>query len=429
MQQDIENVVNKFIDKTKEYAKSIEKEAKVIKQYNKNRDNGYKTISSVIELDGFKVRFAYHVNEGIGFKKGIVTVFYNIGNLEYHAYDVLKQIAPKDKKSLVFPYVDDEEVIDKCMTILTDTVEQYKENITELSKNPEEVNKLEKDLKKEIKQFIGKNLDGAPVPLQLLISGVYNISLLLRYTSEPYEAFLQGNYKKAIRLYNKETNLTIYEKQLVKSIKQEEKNKNKTKSTENYYTNNRKKEAEKGNFIYSLLSFLLSIPVVSILSLLLYALFVYVMTSRAIVTLNTSLIFLIVPIIFASIAVYKPVRDKIFASKMKQYMQLQVLFNTKQAKRSKLNIFNAILISCIISIAMIASTSLTAREDGIKYSKEIWDVKGTLVSYNEIQHFDLNKKQLILEKDEVIDLSVYDISNVKLEELVKVLENKNVKIE
>ena len=100
MQQDIENVVNKFIDKTKGYAKSIEKEAKVIKQYNKNRDNGYKTISSVIELDGFKVRFEYHVNEGIGFKKGIVTVFYNIGNLEYHAYDVLKQIAPKDTGQL-----------------------------------------------------------------------------------------------------------------------------------------------------------------------------------------------------------------------------------------------------------------------------------------------------------------------------------------
>lgn len=429
MQQDIENVVNKFIDKTKEYAKPIEKEAKVIKQYNKNKENGYKTISSVIELEGFKVRFAYHVNEGIGFKKGIVTVFFNIGNLEYHAYDVLKQIAPKDKKCLVFPYVDDEDVIEKCMQILIDTVEQYKGNITELSKNPEEVMKLEKDLKKEIKQFIGKNLDVVPVPLQLLLSGVYNISLLLRYTSDAYEAFLQGQYAKAIRLYSKEDNLTLYEKQLVKHMKQEEKKKNKTSTTDNYFTNNRKKEAEKGSKIYGVMAFFLSLPIVSMLTFLLYSLFIFVMTKNALVTLPTSIMFLIVPIVFGSFAIFMPIRDKLFKPQLKQYMQLQRLYNTKFNQRTKINAFNAILISCIVSIAMIASTSLTIREDGIKYSKEIWDIKGTLVSFNEIQHFDLNKKQLILEKDEAIDLSVYDISNFKLEEFIKALENKNVKVE
>ena len=100
--------------------------------------------------------------------------------------------------------------------------------------------------------------------------------------------------------------------------------------------------------------------------------------------------------------------------------KLQVLYNTEKYKKRKKIILNSVVIASTLTIALLASSNVILREDGIKYSKDILDFKGTIVPYNEIQSVDIQNSKIILENDEEILLYTY---NYTLEDL-KLIQDK-----
>lgn len=419
MQKEIDVLVDKFIEIVKEVAK--DKQVKSIKQYHRDRSKGYKTISCVIEYESYKLRFAYHINEGAVFKKGIITMYFNIGSIEYHFTDILAHIAPRDKDLIVFPYVDNVETIKICIELLWNKFQSYNEKIIELSINNELKIKLERGLKKEIKIFSGKDLPKEG-PLALMLSGIYANTSLIRYTSEPYECFVNGKYEKAIKLYNKESNLALYEQQLVKFMKRAIKAKKKVEIPEEQKTINHAKEVKKSTKIYTILSFILLLPAMFTMCVILSKLFTYVITQNTLLVLFRSNLFLIIPTITLSLAFTKNIRNWLFRKKLYKTFQFEVLYNTEKHRKFELNIMNSVVIASIITVALLAASSISFREDGIKYSKDILDFKGTIVPYNEIQKLDTEKEVILLENGEEILLDTFNYTLDDLKLIEKLLD-------
>lgn len=421
MQNEIDVLVDKFIDVVKEVAQ--EKQVKSIKQYHRDRTKGYKTISCVIEYESYKVRFAYHVNEGTVFKKGIITMYFNIGSMEYHFVDILAQIAPRDKDLIVFPYVDNVETMTSCVDLLWKKLQTYSEKIVELTSNEDLKNKLERTLKKEIKIFSGKELpkDG---PLALMLSGIYANTSLIRYTSEPYECFVNGKYEKAIKLYSKESNLALYEQQLVKFMKRAIKLKKKVEIPEEQKTINHAKDVKKSSRIYTILSFLFLLPVMFGICVALSKLFTYAITQNSILVLSRHVIFLTIPTIALSMAFTKVLRNWLFKKKLNKTFQFEVLYNTDKRRKFELNIMNSVVIVSIITIALLAASSITLREDGIKYSKDILDFKGTIVPYNDVKSVDIQKSKILLVNGEEIIFNTYAYTLKDLKHIQELINKK-----
>lgn len=421
MQKDIDILVDKYIDVVKEVVGNIP--VKSIKQYHRDREKGYKTISCVIELEKYKIRFAYHVNEGAVFKRGIITVYYNIRDLEYHFSDILSHIAPRDKDIIVFPYVDDVDTIRSCVNLLWQKVKKYEEKIVEMINNPELNNRLEKSLRKEIKMFSGKKLpDGGP--LALMLSGIYANTSLIRYTSKPYGYFVNGNYTKAIKLYNKESNLALYEQQLVKFMKRALKTKKKADIPEYQKTINHEKNIKKETFKYTVLSFFMLLPIMFAFSMLLFDAFSYVVNTNAIISLKRNYIFLLIPATAFSISICRIVRDYVFKSKLLRLFKFKVLYNTEKHIKNIKIIINSIIVASIITISLLAASSITLRADGMKYSTDILDFKGTIVPYNEIQGVNIENSKILLKNGEEILLETFDYTINDLKNIKKLLEEQ-----
>lgn len=416
MEQEMEQLVEHFITAVENYAKDKGKRARNIKQHARKRQDGYKGISSVIEFEAFKVRFAYQIDEGKVFKKGIVTLYFNIKDFEYHFCDILSSVAPEDKDCVVFPYVDNTETMDKCLNMLFSKLDKYEESIKEVATDEAKIKKLEKTVSKDIKAFAGKEppKDG---PLRLMLSGIYSNTSLIRYTSEPYEAFLKGNYKKALKLYGKESTLVLYEKQIVKLMKQLKKKKEVVKIPEEQLTMNRKHQIQKESRCYTLLAMVATLPLVVLVTYLLYELFVSVVASGSQLILPLSKIFLTIPALALLIAFTVPVRDRLFKEKIKNTLRFNMLY---KAKANRVRVLKkAVTISSLIVIGIIAASSITLRDEGIKYSNDILDVKGNIVPYSDVQELDEEAKEIKLKSGERILLETYDYDMNALKEVLE----------
>lgn len=415
MRQEMEDLVQHFIDVVDNFAKEKDRKVKVIKQYGRKRNDGYKCISSVMDFENFKVRFAYQVDEGPVFKKGIITLYINIKDYEYHFCDILAHINPKDKDCVVFPYIDNNEIMDKCLKVLFLKLDTYENNIMKIVSDEDKIKRIQDALKRDIKAFSGKELPKEG-PLTLMISGIYSNTSLIRYTSDAYKAYLNGNYKKSIKLYSKEGTLVLYEKQLVKLMKRMVKKKEVVSLPEEQKTINRKDKIRKETLIYTIISSLIVFPIMFLLTYILYTMFLKVIQNNAQLLIPPSIIFLFVPSIALTIAFTKLARDKIFKDKVANAVRFNALYTHRQ-NRKKVWV-NAITIASILVIAIIASSSITLRQDGVKYSKDILDFTGTIVSYNDIQGLDRATKEIMLKNGEAINLETYSYDLDLLEEIL-----------
>lgn len=418
MEQNIENMVAEFIASVENYAKEKGKQVRNIKQRRTKKDDGYRAISSIIDYETYKVRFAYQINEGAIFKKGVVTLYFNIGEYEYHFCDVLASIAPRDKDCVVFPYVDEVETMHRCIQFLCNKLDKYADKIVELSVNEEKKKSLENVLKKEIKYFSGKDIvkEG---PLSLMISGIYSNTAIIRYTSEPYEAFLNGNYKKAIKLYNKEGTLTKYEKQLVRYMKYLIKKNIVKEIPEDQKTINRKKQVIKESFIYTVLSFLILLPITFVLSYTLLEIFNMVISKNALMLITIDNLFLLIPVICLSLVFTIPFRDVLFGKKISNTIKFKALHITNFKLKKMKKLVNLVTFCTILSIAILSAISVTLREEGIKYSTNIFDVKGSIVPYSDIVKVDVEDKKIELKNSEFIYLDWYDVDMQELQESIQ----------
>lgn len=420
MEQNMEQLMEHFVTAVENYAKDKGKRARYIKQKAKKVNDGYKGVSSVIDFEDFKVRFAYLIDEGHVFKKGIITLFFNIKDYEYHFTDILTQIAEQDKECVVYPYVDNVDIMDKCLNTLFKKLDMYKESIEEIACDEGKRKKLEKMIEKDMKTFSGNKIPKEG-PLALMMTGIYSNTALIRYASEPYEAYLNGNYKKALKLYGKEENLVKYEKQLVKLMKELIKKKEIVKLPEEQLTINRKKQVKKESRKYNILAAVVVLPVVALISLLLYAVFVNVVASNSEYILVPSKVFLSVPIVALVLAFIVPARDNIFKTKIQNVLSFNMLC---QAKENRKRVWSkALAISSILIIAIIAATSITFRAEGIKYSSDILDFKGTIVPYSEVDYLDEKTSEIKLKNGESILLETYDYDISSLKEVLE----KNIK--
>lgn len=416
MEQNMEQLIEHFITAVENYAKDKGKRARYIKQRAKKVNDGYKGVSSVIDFENFKVRFAYLIDEGRVFKKGIITLFFNIKDYEYHFTDILAQIAEQDKECVVYPYVDNEIAMDKCLNMLFKKLDMYKESIEEVARDDSKRKKLEKMIQKDMKTFSGNKVPKEG-PLALMMTGIYSNTALIRYASEPYEAYLNGNYKKALRLYGKEGNLVKYEKQLVKLMKELIKKKEIVKIPKEQLTINIKKQVKKESRKYTALAAVVILPVVVLISLLLYDVFVKVVGANSEYILVPSKVLLSVPILALILAFATSARDSLFKGKIQNVLNFNMLC---QAKENRKRVWSkALAISSILVIAIIAATSITFRAEGIKYSSDILDFKGTIVPYSEVDYLDEKTSEIKLKNGESILLETYDYDISSLKEVLE----------
>jgi len=164
------------------------------------------------------------------------------------------------------------------------------------------------------------------------------------------------------------------------------------------------------------------LPTMLAVCVVLSKLFTYAITQNTLLVLSRSKLFLVIPTMVLSIVFTKNIRNWLFKKKLDKTFQFEVLYNTDKHRKFELNIMNSVVIASIITVALLAASSISFREDGIKYSKDILDFKGTIVPYNEIQKLDTEKKVIVLENGEEIFLDTFNYTLNDLKLIKKLLD-------
>ena len=140
----------------------------------------------------------------------------------YHIPELMEYLEPENYKCYYFPYIESEERMDACFSVLATFLKKHYERINALAKSTEMSTKIkEAKLAEIIALFTEKEPE--PEMLEFALEGYETYVLLPRNAADSaYREFVCGNYEKALKFYGQmaaKGTLTNYEKRLYAFIK------------------------------------------------------------------------------------------------------------------------------------------------------------------------------------------------------------------
>ena len=228
----INEIVDVFKDKTREYSKSLGADGYDTEIYyvKNNIEKGYSFIDASLEFKDFILKMEYKVNIGIILPKSTLEmrILFKGGKfpIEYSIYDILNIIDKDNFNCYTIPYIPNKETMETSLEYLFDAFIKYKERIVDLFKDDKKYNILEENVMKQIINTLGREIFKNPNPEYIAhMLEIYYFVDAAKFTTGIYaEYVLTGKYKKAIKAYDKinkkaKTKLTIYEERLKEYLK------------------------------------------------------------------------------------------------------------------------------------------------------------------------------------------------------------------
>ena len=281
----IENLVNVFKDECQKYSDNIEGVVNY-KQYHDylkgKKENGIGKVVSRIIFKGFSLNVIYRINSGIIIPVSTLEIRIDFEKaylpLEYSFYDILYEIDKNNFNCYTIPYISSKKQLKDSIKYIIDEFLKYKDKIQEFAESKEKITLLEKKIENRIyimfKEHIFKSMNLNYVKD---ILNLYYILDIANFTSDEYYIYLEGKYKKYIKVLNKKKQKTDYEKRLLEHVKKKVKKGIKKEEATNKnkeFIAAKKEKSSSKDLIPMLLSTLVIIPIAAIV----YAFIFYITT-------------------------------------------------------------------------------------------------------------------------------------------------------
>lgn len=383
-------------------------------------------------------------------------VYLNKNSIVYfHLPDLLASLKAKDFRACYFSFIENEARMENCFKSLCNILEDYLPKFEEMAiKSP-----AEEALFDTYKKFYGlkeRELDFSLINSDENTTNYFEYlqkwreqSLISRLTatSDTYKPLLNGNYEKAIKVYEKWQEKSIlhpYEEQLLEFLKSSESESFKPLAQE-CISPNVLSDSTKADWLA--IFFAVMIPL-SVIFCGVFAIAEIILSYNSIIYFCTQWYFGFIPAFlsafFASIAFRNPIRRMIYKNKAEERIELDKISNPKWVNRLAYSAFVVFTIFAIFTTVMIVGGYASFKEDSFKYANpdsyittyiehpyedidRIYYIKARYNEYGDCVERD--SYVLAMKDGELLDLDGFTSAKATEKELLPFLEKQGFTVE
>lgn len=442
----IENLINVFEQKFNTFADTTDA---FTSRFVRDEDSAIGTLC----YRNFNVEFEYCLECGGIIEKSGINIIVDFSKrtelpLKCMMYDIIGLLDKDNFNCWFYCFIESEKRMELCFDKLSSDFANVFPKLNEFADYADNLKKLEEVLQKNISATVGiASFDDIKIELEdndeVSIDDVYDYLFNLyfgyemsSFATNEYCHFLSGNYKKALKKYQKKKNKLLYEDAICDYIKRCDKPEPLLSEEYECLKDGLKEYSSNGFLPFAASCGVLIIPFFA-LCVALYFAIAFVMYHSSIYSTSLELynsMACFLPAFLGSILGSYVFRERIyrmiFKKKYKRMMEYDAIFNTEKTEK-KMNIFMYLVyILALFFVFMSANFGVSLSDTGLQVNKTTFDIRGDFYQYNEIigaERDDYNIK-LYFYDGESIDLFEFaDISDVE-ENILPVLEQNGVEI-
>lgn len=402
----------------------------------------------------FNVEFEYCLEYSRAIEKSGLNIIVDFSKraqlpLKCMMYDIIGLLDKDNFNCWFYCFIENEERMELCFDKLSGDFAEVYPKLSEFADSADNLKKLEEVLQKNISVTVGiDSFDDIKFELEgndeVGIDDVYDYLFSMyfgfemnAFSTNEYCNFLSGDYKKALKRYQKKKHRLVYEDAICEYIKSVE-NPEPVLEREYECLKDGLKEfyGSNGFAPFAVSCGVLIIPFFA-LCVLLYFAIAFIFYSSSIYSTSLEL--------YNSMACFLPafigsmlggyfLRERIyrtfFKKKYKRIMEYDAIFNTEKTEKKMKTFMYPVYILALFFVFMSANFGVSLTDTGLQVNKTVFDIKGDFYQYNEIsmaERDDYNLK-LYFDDGESIDLFEFaDIKDVE-ENILPVLEQNGVEI-
>ncbi len=435
------DIIDVFEEKFNIYAEKAESFAS---RFIRDKDSAIGTLC----FKSFNVEFEYCLECGGTVEKSGLNIIIDFSKrselpLKCMVYDIIGLIEKDNFNCWFYCYIENAERMKLCFDRLSSDFTHILPKLIEFASSKDNLKKLENVLQKNIRATVGVEdinevgdwvegleevtTDDAYEYLYSLYFG----SQQCAFASDEYRDFLSGDWKKALKKYDKKKTKLIYEEALTEHIVT---SKNTTpiipKELE-CLRDGLKEYMGTSGFLPFMMScaillipfFALSVLLYFLISLLLYRNVIYTTALEPYNALSC-----ILPTFIGSIAggyfARETIYRKFFKNKYQKMRDYERIFNTENTKK-KMKVFLYLIYILVIIFVFLSSNNAVALSDtGLGVNETIFDLSGSFYSYDEIQYTEYkdNDYTIYFENGNSLELYKYATTSDTEQNILPLLE-------
>lgn len=364
-------------------------------------------------------------------------------------YDIIGLLDKNNFNCWFYCFIENEERMELCFDKLSTDFEEVLPKLRDFAGSVDNLKNLEEIIKKNIKTTVGiDNIDDIKTELvdndEVMADDVYDYLYSLyfgfemnAFATNEYRDFLSGDFKKALKRYQKKKHRLVYEDAICEYIKSADKSDPVlTKEyeclkdgLEEYYSSNGFAPFAVSCGVLIVPFFVLSVILYYAIALILYSNSLYATALEwynSIACILSALIGSMLGGYFLRERIYR----NFFKKKYKRMMNYDAIFNTEKTKK-KLKIFvYLVYILVLIFVFLSANCGVSLNDRGVHINKTIFDFDGSFYRYNEISVAECEEYNVTLYFDdgESIDMCDYAEINDVNENILPILKQNGVEI-
>ena len=396
----------------------------------------------------FNIEFEYCLECGGTVEKSGLNIIIDFSKrtkfpLKCMVYDIIGLIDKDNFNCWFYCYIENAKRMESCFDRLSSDFSQILPKLMEFANSSENLKNLEEVLQKNIKAVVGVEdisevgdwVEGleevTPNDAFDYLYSLYFGSQQCAFASNEYRDFLSGDYKKALRRYEKKKTKLIYEEAITKHLKECTDNSAIiTKDLECLKDGLKEYNGTNGFVPFMVSCGILLIPLFLVCALLYFAisliLYRNVLYTTALEPYNTlsCIIAAFVGSVIGGYFAREPIYRKFFKKKYKKMLDYDCIFNTESTKKKMRVFLYLIYVLVIIFVFLSSNNAVSVSDTGIKVNETIFDISGEFYSYDEIQYTEHTSDNITIHFNNGESLEMYKYATVKNteENVIPVLE-------
>lgn len=406
----------------------------------------------------FNVEFEYSLECGGTVEKSGLSIIVDFSKRSEYPircmmYDLIGLIDKDNFSCWFYCFIENEARMEFCFDKLAEDFKQIYPVLKEFANSDGSIKKVEDILRKNILKTLGidfvKDINGElnggeSVNLDEVYEYLFSLYFGFEqcaFASDEYRDFLEGDYKKALRKYEKKKKRLIYEDKLIEHILNCD-NPQPILSEEYECLKDGLKEyhGTSGFVPYFTSCGLLLIPFLTICIGMYYAISA-ILYHNAIYASPLELYnaaSCIIPAIFCSFTAAYFLKERIyrkfFKTKYQKMKDYDAIFNSEKSKKRTRSILYIFYLLALIFVFLSANNGIAVYENGVNVNHNYFDVINNFYSYSDIAYLDAEpdgdagKYELCFNNAKSINIGMYsDRQDIK-DDIIPIFEDRQIEI-
>ncbi len=443
----INEIIKTFERKFNKYAETAES---FTSRFISDEDSAIGTLC----YPNFNVEFEYCLECGGDTLKSGLSIIIDFSKkretpLRCTMYDLIPIIDKNNFSCWFYCFIENPERMEACFDKLSEDFTKIYPEIKAFANLSICVDKFEEVMQKNLNTTFGadyikeiqetleseENADKYNEHIYEYLFNLYFVYQRSAFSTKEYSNFLAGDYKKALKKYNRRKNTTTYEKNMIAYMKSCDEPKSVISEEHECLKDGLKEYYGTNGFVPFLVSCLILVFPFIAISIGIYYAICGILYHSAIYATQFELynaFACLTPALVCSIAAGYFIREKVyrkfFRKKYKHAMEYDAIFNTEKSKKVIRILFYLVYILTLVLTFLFANFGVSFNDNGVKYSDKLLGISNKSYYYSEIDCVTYENENYTLHFSDGKDLELFQfVDNADVEEnILPILHNNGV---